>query len=81
MPLEQFIHDVPVLHESTTLHEALLSMQSNRVHIAQVVDEYGGTAGMLTMEDILEEFVGEIHDEFDEEKVPHIQNNNETTYK
>lgn len=80
-PLEQFIHDVPIIHESTTLHEALLSMQSNRVHIAQVVDEYGGTAGMLTMEDILEEIVGEIHDEFDDNEVPHIQKINETTYK
>jgi magnesium and cobalt exporter, CNNM family len=53
--------------DSKPVDELLQEMQAKRVHLAIVVDEFGGTAGMVTIEDILEEIVGEIADEYDEE--------------
>ncbi|WP_020614994.1 hemolysin family protein [Paenibacillus daejeonensis] len=70
--LKEHIHDIYVIHETTPLHDALVKMQKNGVHMALVIDEYGGTAGIITMEDILEEIVGEIRDEFDEDEVEDI---------
>jgi magnesium and cobalt transporter len=54
--------------ESKRLNELLRDFRSNRNHLAIVIDEFGGTAGLITIEDVLEEIVGEIEDEFDEQE-------------
>lgn len=54
--------------ETKKIDDLLREFQNNKVHIAIVVDEFGGTSGLITLEDILEEIVGEINDEFDEEE-------------
>ncbi len=63
--------------EATPISELLKTMQKNRVHMVLLVDEYGGSSGLVTIEDILEEIVGEIRDEFDGEEVPEIELVNE----
>jgi CBS domain containing-hemolysin-like protein len=65
--IRQLLRPVHFLPESKPIDEALAEFREGRIHLAVVVDEYGGTAGIVALEDILEEIVGEIRDEFDQE--------------
>jgi len=78
--LADYVHKLPLVLEATSIQDALLKMQQERVHMALVIDEYGGTSGILTMEDVLEEIVGEIRDEFDEDEVADIRKSGDNQY-
>ena len=67
-PLERMVRKAYFTPESKRVSELLQELQKTRVHVSIVVDEYGGTAGLVTIEDILEEIVGEIQDEYDTEE-------------
>jgi CBS domain containing-hemolysin-like protein len=66
--VEEVMRQVSYVPESKPVDELLREMQAKRTHIAIVIDEYGGTAGLVTIEDILEEIVGEITDEYDKDE-------------
>jgi putative hemolysin len=63
--VRRFVRPVPLLPTGKPMLDALAELRARRAHLAVVVDEYGGTAGIVTLEDILEELVGEIEDEYD----------------
>jgi CBS domain containing-hemolysin-like protein len=68
--IDQVMRPATYVPESKPIDELLRNMQVQRIHVAVVIDEYGGTAGLVTIEDILEEIVGEIADEYDTEQAP-----------
>lgn len=71
-PLRDLLRAPYFIPESVCADKLFRDMQSKKVHMAIVVDEYGGTAGLVTMEDLLEEIVGKIYDEFDPAEVQEI---------
>ena len=64
--IKNIMKDAYFVSQSKLINELFKELQKNKKHIAIIVDEYGGTAGLITMEDILEEIVGDIYDEYDE---------------
>ncbi|OLG10719.1 Hemolysins and related protein containing CBS domain [Bacillus paralicheniformis] len=73
LSLEAYVRPVIEVIETVPVQKLLIKMQRERIHMAILTDEYGGTSGLVTAEDILEEIVGEIRDEFDEDEKPLIE--------
>lgn len=81
LDIEQTLRPVTFIPESKRLDALLQEFRISRNHIAIVVDEYGGTAGLLTIEDVLEQIVGDIDDEHDPEEVEPIQERDGDRYQ
>ncbi|RHW34165.1 HlyC/CorC family transporter [Neobacillus notoginsengisoli] len=69
----QYTRPIIRVIDTIPIHDLLVKMQKERIHMAILMDEYGGTSGLVTAEDILEEIVGDIRDEFDMDEVPMIR--------
>jgi len=80
LPLRELLRPAYFIPASKKVNILLQELQKNRVHIAVVVDEYGGTAGVVTVEDIIEEIVGDIQDEYDIEEDSYVQAIGPDTY-
>ncbi|MDQ0198071.1 hemolysin family protein [Neobacillus ginsengisoli] len=78
--LENYTRPIIRVIETIPIHDLLVKMQKDRMHMAILMDEYGGTSGLVTVEDILEEIVGEIRDEFDMDEIPMIRKIKENHY-
>ncbi|MEY9973730.1 CBS domain containing-hemolysin-like protein [Lysinibacillus sp. RC46] len=78
--LEDFINPVIRVIETMPIQALLVRMQKERIHMAILMDEYGGTSGLVTVEDILEEIVGEIRDEFDDDEIAEIRKVSDNHY-
>jgi len=69
-PVSRIVRSVKILPISKTVLSALSEMRRERAHLAIVIDDYGGTAGIVTLEDLVEELIGDIRDEYDTEQGP-----------
>ncbi|MDA3963864.1 MAG: hemolysin family protein [Planctomycetota bacterium] len=78
-PLEEVLRKPLLIPESKQVSDLLVEFRRNRIHLAIVIDEYGGTAGLVTIEDIIEEVFGEIDDEYDEEREEEVTPLDDTT--
>ena len=80
LTLEDYTRPIIRVIETIPIHDLLVKMQKDRLHMAVLMDEYGGTSGLVTVEDILEEIVGEIRDEFDMDEIPEVRKIKENHY-
>lgn len=80
VPLNQIMRQPYVVPESKSIGELFRELQQNRVHMAILLDEYGGTAGLVTIEDLLEQLVGEIADEHDPGEPQYVEQVSEREY-
>ena len=72
-PIEKFLREILFVPPSMSSKDLLVRMQTSRIHMALVIDEYGGTDGLVTIEDLIEEIIGEIEDELFEEDLDRIK--------
>ncbi len=79
-PVVDYMQPVIRVFETVPISDLLLKIQQERIHMAILMDEYGGTSGLVTIEDIIEEIVGDIQDEFDEDEIPEVQEISEDHY-
>ena len=73
LKLDTLVRPIIRIIDTVPIQELLMKMQKERIHMAILMDEYGGTSGLVTVEDILEEIVGEIQDEFDQDEIAEIR--------
>ena len=78
--LEKLIRPIILVPETMTLDNLMMEFKKLHIQMAVVVDEFGGTSGLITLEDVLEEIIGEVQDEFDEEEEVNIKQVSENTY-
>jgi CBS domain containing-hemolysin-like protein len=78
--LREIAREIALVPETLELDRLLKRMRGERFHLAAVIDEYGGVSGVVTLEDVIEELVGPIHDEFDAEK-PELQKRPDGSYQ
>lgn len=72
-PITTYMRPIIRVFETTPVSDLLLKFQRERIHMAILMDEYGGTSGLVTIEDIIEEIVGDIRDEFDTDEIPEVR--------
>ena len=78
--IKNLIRPLILIPETMTLDNLIIEFKKRHCQIAVVIDEFGGTSGLITLEDVLEEIIGEVQDEFDEEEETDIKEIGENTY-